>query len=219
MGIHERKEREKEQRRNEIIDAAEKVFFFKGIENATMDEVAETAELSKGTLYLYFKSKEDIHFAICRRGLEILMDKLGEVVEEDKSVLENLIRVGLAFVKFSREYVDYFKVMSHFEIKEQCEDDDIHQHTEKDNVMQLLVSLIDKGKKDSTIRVDIDSGIVAHILWAQTTGVLQLMSAQKYHLDMNTTSNDEVIMTHFELVANGIKAGNEVLDIKKYFKS
>ena len=40
MGIAERKEREKEQRRNNIIDAAESVFFSKGIENATMDEIA-----------------------------------------------------------------------------------------------------------------------------------------------------------------------------------
>jgi TetR/AcrR family transcriptional regulator len=50
MGITERKEREKEQRRNAIIDAAEKIFFTKGMDNSTMDDVAEEAELSKGTL-------------------------------------------------------------------------------------------------------------------------------------------------------------------------
>ena len=52
MGIAERREREREQRRNTILDAAETVFFSKGINLATMDEVAEEAELSKGTLYL-----------------------------------------------------------------------------------------------------------------------------------------------------------------------
>ena len=60
MGIAERKEREKEHRRNTILDAAEEVFFSKGINLATMDEVAERAELSKGTLYLYFKNKEEL---------------------------------------------------------------------------------------------------------------------------------------------------------------
>ena len=59
MGIAERKEREKLQRRKDIIDAAEKVFFYRGFESATMDEIAEKVELSKGTLYLYFKSKEE----------------------------------------------------------------------------------------------------------------------------------------------------------------
>ncbi|MDL1893205.1 helix-turn-helix transcriptional regulator, partial [Sphingobacteriales bacterium CHB3] len=52
MGIIERKEREKEQRREEIVTAAEKIFFEKGLAIATMDEIAEAAELSKGTLYL-----------------------------------------------------------------------------------------------------------------------------------------------------------------------
>ena len=49
MGVAERKEREKEQRRKGILDAAEKVFFKHGVENATMDNVAEEAELSKAT--------------------------------------------------------------------------------------------------------------------------------------------------------------------------
>ena len=74
MGISERKEREREQRRNDIIDAAESIFFFQGVANSTMEDIAEKAELSKGTLYLYFKSKEDIQFAIFRRGAEILLE-------------------------------------------------------------------------------------------------------------------------------------------------
>ena len=69
MGISERKEREKEQRRKDIIDSAEKVFFEKGLNNSTMDEVAKQAELSKGTLYLYFKSKEEIHFEIRKKAI------------------------------------------------------------------------------------------------------------------------------------------------------
>ena len=69
MGITERREREKEQRHNDIIDAAEKVFFSRGLEHATMDNVAVEAELSKGTLYLYFKSKEELYLAILLRSL------------------------------------------------------------------------------------------------------------------------------------------------------
>ena len=72
MGIAERKEREKQQRREEIMQAAEEVFFSKGFEKSTMDDVAEKAELSKGTLYLYFKSKEDLHMAVARKAINLL---------------------------------------------------------------------------------------------------------------------------------------------------
>ncbi|MFX1452616.1 MAG: TetR/AcrR family transcriptional regulator, partial [Promethearchaeota archaeon] len=53
-----RREREKEQRREDIIDAAEKLFLTQGFENTTMKQIANEAEYSKGTLYNYYKSKD-----------------------------------------------------------------------------------------------------------------------------------------------------------------
>ena len=65
MGIAERKQREKEQRRQHILQVAETIFLEKGINSSTMDEIAAVCELSKGTLYLYFKSKEELFLDIC----------------------------------------------------------------------------------------------------------------------------------------------------------
>ena len=90
MGIAERKEREKEQKQNDIIDAAEKVIFSKGLEAATMDEIAEVAEFSKGTIYIYFKNKEDLYFAIHARGLQLLR-KMFEKASKSK-------KKGISFV-------------------------------------------------------------------------------------------------------------------------
>ena len=59
MGITERKEREKEHRKEEIIDAAQKVFFEKGLLSSTMDDIAEAAELSKGCLLYTSPSPRD----------------------------------------------------------------------------------------------------------------------------------------------------------------
>jgi AcrR family transcriptional regulator len=81
MGIAERKEREKQQRREEIIRAAEQVFFSKGFDRSTMDDVAEKAELSKGTLYLYFASKEDLHMAVARKSIHLLREHTQKAIE------------------------------------------------------------------------------------------------------------------------------------------
>ena len=56
MGIQERKEREKERRRQQIIVAAKRVFSAKGFSKATMEDIAREVELSPGTLYIYFKN-------------------------------------------------------------------------------------------------------------------------------------------------------------------
>ena len=57
MGIAERREREKRMRRRQIVDAAKKIFSIKGFSGATMENIAQEAELSPATLYLYFTNK------------------------------------------------------------------------------------------------------------------------------------------------------------------
>ncbi len=109
MGIAERKEREKLQRRMDIIDAAEKVFFSRGFESATMDEIAGKAELSKGTLYLYFKSKEDLQFAIFMRGSDILMKMMKDDLSSGSKGYQGLLELADSFIRFSRETQGLFQ--------------------------------------------------------------------------------------------------------------
>ena len=62
------REQEKEQRRNYILDAAEKMFFSRGYDNVSMDDIAGEIGLNKATLYIYFKNKESLFFAVVLRG-------------------------------------------------------------------------------------------------------------------------------------------------------
>ena len=67
-----RREREKKLRESEIVKAAEVIFFEKGFENASMDEIAKSSEFTKRTLYKYFINKEDLFFAVVHEGFETL---------------------------------------------------------------------------------------------------------------------------------------------------
>jgi AcrR family transcriptional regulator len=82
MGIQERKERERERRRQQIIVAAKKVFSEKGFNKATMDDIASEAELSPGTLYLYFKNKEELYASLSLRILQYLHIRVEHVKDE-----------------------------------------------------------------------------------------------------------------------------------------
>ena len=83
MGIAERKERERLYKQDLIIKAAEKVFMSKGFENATMEDIAEEAEFSKGTLYFYFQSKNELCLSIVLRGLRIIVSEFEKVVSKN----------------------------------------------------------------------------------------------------------------------------------------
>ncbi|PIP36466.1 MAG: TetR/AcrR family transcriptional regulator [Desulfobacterales bacterium CG07_land_8_20_14_0_80_52_14] len=81
MGIQERKEREREQRRQQIMVAALRVFSAKGFNKSTMEDIATEAELSPGTLYLYFRNKDELFASLSLRMLQFLnirLEKLGK---------------------------------------------------------------------------------------------------------------------------------------------
>jgi TetR/AcrR family transcriptional regulator len=208
MGISERKEREKEQRRLDILNAAEKVFFEKGTDNATMDDIAEHAELSKGTLYLYYKSKEELLFAISLRAMKILKSMFEKAIDPSKKTIDNIIEVGRVYVKFFREHSDYFKILLFFEGNEHFNPD--HEMYalmcgHNDDPMSFFMEMLRKGMKDGSVRTDISPEILAHILWSQTAGILKLAKSKDYHLDMKNASEDEIINAHIKILLNGIK--------------
>ena len=82
MGIQERKEREKDRRRQQIIVAAKRVFSEKGFNKSTMEDIANEAELSPGTLYLYFKNKEELYASLSLRILQYLNIRVEHVKKE-----------------------------------------------------------------------------------------------------------------------------------------
>ncbi len=91
MAIHERQLRERERRRQQIIAASKRVFISKGIK-ATIKDIAEEAELSPGTLYIYFKNKDELYASLSIRLLKHLNLHLQRVREKREMLLEQRIR-------------------------------------------------------------------------------------------------------------------------------
>lgn len=105
MGIVERKEREKKLRKEQILEAARKLFQERGFLNVTMSDIAESAELSIGTLYIYFKNKDDIYAGLACLGCQ-KFDGLLDVALHRKQKLTHKELVSF-IEKFMRIYDDY----------------------------------------------------------------------------------------------------------------
>lgn len=76
MGIEERKERDKEFRRHQIMDAAKNTFAQKGFSGATIENIAEAADFSPATIYLYFKNKDELYASLSLKMLNVLVKKI-----------------------------------------------------------------------------------------------------------------------------------------------
>jgi TetR/AcrR family transcriptional regulator len=207
MGVAERKEREKEQRRSAIVDAAEEVFFSRGVENATMDEVAEKAELSKGTLYLYFKNKNDLFHAIVARALEILFNMFQRAVKNEEKGIDKIRAIGTAYIEFYKKNPDYYNSMLHQEVHE-FDQSDMEENPNMalcqelgEKIFGLMGEVVKTGIMDGTIRKDLDPAKLPIVLWGHAAGVLHLVKSKGKMLeDKFNCSCEEIIEYSFQLI-------------------
>lgn len=203
----ERKEKEKLKRKKQILQAAEKVFFAKNGEKATMDDVALEAVLSKGTLYLYFKNKEDLKYALAQKGVDLLSKRLARSIDENKSGIENLSDFGDAFVEFSKKNEKFFSTILLFEGLDQNNLNITESLTLSlvEPPLQILFDILTKGRSDGTIRKDIKTLELVAILWSQMLGLLQATNKKKKLIKAYKIDEDWLIRGHFRLIIKGIQ--------------
>jgi AcrR family transcriptional regulator len=106
-----RKEREKEARRESILDAAGRVMSRKGYYQATLEEIAEEAELAKGTLYLYYKDKEDLFHSLIERGYQDFLRILPGLIEKRGSLEEFINGFFSLSLKYMIDHHYLFRVI------------------------------------------------------------------------------------------------------------
>ena len=114
MGVKERKALERQNRKNQIIDAARSLLFASGIENVSINKISKKAELGVGTIYFYFKNKEQIFTALQEEGLALLFSTILKISKTGISHKEKLRQIALSYYNFSKKHKNYFDLINYF---------------------------------------------------------------------------------------------------------
>jgi AcrR family transcriptional regulator len=207
MGIAERKEREKLKRRKEILAAAEKIFFAENGDQGTMDDVAEKVELSKGTLYLYFKNKTDLLYALAEKGVGLLYVCFSKGMKPEHTGREQLSDLGDEFVRFVEEYPRYFELIMRFEITGPRPKEDRETLLLMEPALSVLREILIRGQQDGTIRNDLSENEIVIILWSQMVGLLQSILRKERYIDHFKVDLKRVIKGHYRIIMKGITPG------------
>jgi AcrR family transcriptional regulator len=207
MALADRKEREKERRRNDIINAAEKLFFSRGFDRVSMNDIANEVELSKATLYLYFKDKESLFFAIVLRGAKILNAIYIECSKLDTTGIEKIKAMGQGFYEFTKQYPEYFRLLCYtgserFRI---ADNDDAKAVLEliRSNI-ELMSKAFREGIEDGTVRSDLDPLEMAIYLCVARLSVLNLDPRWKMALEAGGISYDQFLMDFRRFISPSI---------------
>ena len=215
MGSGEARVKEKEIRRNDIIEAAEAVFFAKGYQNTTMDDIAKAAEFSKRTLYMYFNSKEQLYFEIMIRGYRVMQEMLQHERLEttNATAIDSLVQMGSVFYRFSRLHPEYFTAIIEYETAESDFDTGITDKSREEcyrlgeATTEYLIGLCRKGIDEGEIRQNLNPVQTALVLWSCVIGVVNTANKKSNYLrQLHATTPDELVMSAFNLMVESIKA-------------
>ena len=111
MPISQRQLEERKMRQDRILDGALNVFKSKGLEGATMDEIANTSGFGKGTLYYYFKSKEEVFSAILVEGWHNIWESLEPIMAEDNTPRKTFVNVLIKIAENAQERPGLFEFL------------------------------------------------------------------------------------------------------------
>jgi len=114
MGVKERKALEKQLRRDQILDAARTLLFSSGLESISISRISKQSELGVGTIYFYYKNKEEIFVALQKEGVALLYSIIFQISKKDIDHGKKLARIAKAYYKFSQEQKHYFDIINYF---------------------------------------------------------------------------------------------------------
>lgn len=177
MEVEARRERDRQDRRDAILDAAEAVFFSKGYERCTMHDIARASDVSRPLLYVYFTDKPAIMRGIMLRAVQSLHQRFAVALQSSAVGAEQIVALGRAYYRFSVEQPDYFDALTDASsIDHRAADEPIDAELAESaaETMRLMVSALQRGVADGSLsaqRVS-DPVITAYYLRGAVHGVI-----------------------------------------------
>ena len=178
MSFEKRRNREKENKKSAILKAAKKLFFKKGFKSVTVDSVAKKAEVSKGAVYLHFKSKDEIYSQILLNNIDTFHRRLSYLFENGKRSSEMLFQLSDIYVDFFLKDKELFRILMTFMLHADHSNlpDDHQKHIIKtvnksiDVIEKIFQYGIDNGEFPPTINPRQNRNAI----WGLLNGIISL---------------------------------------------
>lgn len=202
MGITERKEREKEEMRKRILDAAQTLFLENGYEKVSIRNIADAIEYSPATIYLYFKDKNELLYAVHKKGFGLMLQDFAPIATIDDP-FERLVEMGRRYISFAVNNPELFDLM--FIMvgpMEACLDD---EWDEGRNAFNTLVQVVRDCINTGVFKPQ-DPEVAAMMIWSAIHGYTALF-LRKRMMMFSEERRQELMTEAFNLFCDTIKRG------------
>lgn len=180
----------KEEKRASILAGALHCFLDKGFQATTADDIARRLRISKGTLYGYFASKEEIYIQLAHARMDEMIESLNALHEETSSAKAMLRHM---FERFRRQPLDELRKWLTFHLEfttyaSRRPELIASNRAYLDKALKLLSRILAAGKQSGEFRADLDESAAAYLFWAVRDGL-----AMSFHLDGDETEYRRIL--------------------------
>ncbi len=195
MTVANRKQREKQEMRTLILDAARSIFLEKGYDLTSIRNIAEKIEYSPGTIYLYFKEKDEIFHALHEEGFRRMIMKM-EPLQHVAEPFERLKAMGRVYMEFAKENKDFYDLMFIIQAPMNMEE---HEKWKMGNQALNFLKEVIKGCKKTGRFKGKDVNYLSFTIWSAMHGMCALFCRGRCH------AYEEENIDPMTLMENGYK--------------
>jgi AcrR family transcriptional regulator len=178
LGPRERREREREEIRTKILDAARDLFVREGYEAVTMRRVADKIEYSPTAIYFHFRDKETLLREICDTDFLTLAHAIAAAARIPDTI-ERLKATGLAYFRFGVEFPNHYRLMFMTPHPPLGDEHEIERGNPEQDAYAFLKQIVVQAIAEQRLRPELtDADLVAQTMWAGVHGVISLNIAK-----------------------------------------
>lgn len=209
-----RREREQREREEAILSKAEELFCRKGYDRVSMDDLARESEFTKRTIYRYFSCKEDLFFAVALRGYKGLFERMDTESRTGRTGLEKIKLAYNAYYGFYRQSPEMLQLMNLTGIVKSASTDLVlpwrKEYADFDRkVFEALIQVFQEGKKDGSIRTDLEVSQLALSSIFLATGFFQLLSLSgRSYTDHFGLDMDSFVQNTVDMMTDSLSGGS-----------
>ena len=174
-----------------------------------MDEIADKAEYSKGTLYLYFQSKEELYLSLLGKGNQIFYNMLSEAIKPDESAEQQLKKVADVYHRFYKDYNQYFMIMislqeGHFTKHNVSEDLYRSCMTQGMAILHLIEGVVQAGVDNGEFK-KVDPWIMTLLLMSTAEGIVTLIHEKQHREFLNGVDRQSLLNFALTIFLEGLR--------------
>ena len=206
----DRKEREREIRSKDIIDAAQRLFFSNDYEDVTMNDIAEEAEMARGTLYQYFKNKDDIYAAIAIRAAKIIGEMFQELLTKEQSGIDKMRSICEFYYDFYKKYPGYYNAYYNSQMFEFKGSPTLKKLQKiRKNSFQIAVNAVKDSMKDGSLREGFDPVVTTLFMLSTANNINNISPVTQMYMDEYGLTQDMLFELTLDMAIRSIENTNK----------